>query len=312
MRIRSLVCSLLLITWLAPASEEAVVPDFIRSEAEREAWRIGWPNFHGPFCNGRAIDLGYELVHDFTDARLVWENDVLVPPSDCDFGVISDIDDTVVRTQATNLLKMARITFLGNARTRLPFKGVAAFYQALQQGPAEDGRNPLFYVSSSPWNLYDLLVHFFELQGIPQGPLLLRDLGLDREKFIQTGHRHHKRAQIERLFLRYPDLAWILIGDSGQKDPEIYRDVVRRHPGRVLAIYIRDVSRRRRDRAVRALGDAASDEGVPLHLVADTAEAAEHAAASGFITPGAVAAVRQDRDRDAAAPTEVERLVGLS
>jgi hypothetical protein len=70
-------------------------------------------------------------------------------------GVISDLDDTVVKSRATDLLKMVWIILVNNARTRLPFEGVADFYKALQVGT--DGRefNPVFYVSSSPWNLYD-------------------------------------------------------------------------------------------------------------------------------------------------------------
>jgi phosphatidate phosphatase APP1 len=92
---------------------------------------------------------------------------VLVPSRQAAFGIISDIDDTVVRTDATQLLRMIRTVFLGNARTRLPFPGVAAFYRALRRGPAGVETNPLFYVSGGPWNLYELLVEFFAHQGIP-------------------------------------------------------------------------------------------------------------------------------------------------
>jgi phosphatidate phosphatase APP1 len=98
----------------------------------------------------------------------------LIPPPTVRFGVISDIDDTVIRTGATNLLRMARTTFLGNAHTRLPFPGVAALYRALSGEPPV---NPLFYVSSSPWNLYDKLVEFMAPQRLPRGPMLPRDWG---------------------------------------------------------------------------------------------------------------------------------------
>ena len=99
-----------------------------------------------------------------------------VPPPEAQFGVISDIDDTVLQTDVRHLLRFARNVFLRNARTRLPFPGVAAFYRALQGTTP----NPLFYLSSSPWNLYDLLVDFFEVRGIPPGPLYLVDLGITR------------------------------------------------------------------------------------------------------------------------------------
>src|SRR5687768_16231525 len=74
---------------------------------------------------------------------------VLVPPADAQLAIVSDIDDTVIRTDATSLVRMLRTVLLENAHVRLPFEGVAAFYRALHRG-----RNPIFYVSSGPWNLY--------------------------------------------------------------------------------------------------------------------------------------------------------------
>jgi phosphatidate phosphatase APP1 len=95
---------------------------------------------------------------------------VLVP-RDPQYAVISDLDDTVLRSNATSLWQMARLTLLHNAHTRLPFEGVAGFYQALQRGRDGEAYNPVFYVSNSPWNLYDLLEDFLDLQGMPRGPL---------------------------------------------------------------------------------------------------------------------------------------------
>jgi len=92
---------------------------------------------------------------------------------------------------------MARLTFLRSPHTRLPFNGVAAFYQALRDGAAQP--RPIFYVSSSPWNLYDFLVDFMALNRIPAGPLLLRDLGLPAERAGGSSHQAHKLAQIERI-----------------------------------------------------------------------------------------------------------------
>jgi phosphatidate phosphatase APP1 len=231
--------------------------------------------------------------------------DVLVPPAQCAFGVISDIDDTIVQTHATNLLKMARVVFLGNARTRLPFAGVAAFYQALHQG-VQGNQNPLFFVSSSPWNIYDLLVDFMNLQSIPRGPLFLRDYDLNPS---QLSHQSHKLTQIRRLLTVYPHLPFLLIGDSGQEDPEIYRRVVTEFPGRISAIYIRDVSHDRRDAQVRALAKAALEEKVDMLLVPDTVTAARHAAEQGWIDPQTLPDIEADRTRDKQAPTQLEQLM---
>ncbi|MDP8978629.1 MAG: DUF2183 domain-containing protein [Actinomycetota bacterium] len=227
---------------------------------------------------------------------------VLVPPAQATLGVISDIDDTVVRTGLTSpLLMTASVVLLNNAHTRTPFGGVAAFYRALQQGPDGAGANPVFFVSSSPWNLYDLLVQFLDVHGIPAGPLFLTDWGIEERAFVTGGHGEHKLARIEGLLATYPGLPFVLVGDSGQQDPEVYQQVVREHPGRVAAIYIRDVTTPERDRQVHAIAADVRAMGVDVLLVADTVTAAEHAAGRGLIDPTALPGIREQRARDDAA-----------
>jgi phosphatidate phosphatase APP1 len=200
-------------------------------------------------------------------------------PIGAKFGVISDLDDTVVHSSVTSFLRMVPIALLNNAHTRLPFEGVAAFYRALQRGGGGQEFNPIFYVSSSPWNLYDLLEDFLDVHGLPAGPLFLKDWSptsiQDRDK--------HKLGVIRTLLATYPKLPFILIGDSGEKDPEIYHKVVREHPGRIRAIYIRSVTLEERDTAVRAIAHEVQCLGIEMLLVSDTSTAAEHATQSGFI-----------------------------
>ncbi len=205
---------------------------------------------------------------------------VLVP-AEARFGVVSDLDDTVVRSSATNLLKMARITLHSNAHTRLPFEGVAAFYQALQRGRSGEDFNPIFYVSSSPWNLYDMIEDFLDLHGVPAGPIFLRDWS----PTTLRDHERHKLGVIRTLLATYPDLPFVLIGDSGERDPEIYRQIVHEHPGRIRTIYIRDVTSRERDVVVHEIARGLRDLGVEMLLTEDTAEAVRHAAERGLIAP---------------------------
>jgi phosphatidate phosphatase APP1 len=221
-------------------------------------------------------------------------------PGQARFGVISDLDDTVLRTDARDLIRVAREVLFGNVHTRIPFPGVGAFYRALHENP--DGTlNPLFYVSSSPWNLYDILDEFLRLHHIPAGPLELRDWGLSSAELLPTGHEAHKREAIERILATYPGLPFLLVGDSGQEDPEIYRAVTHDHPDRILGVYIRNVHPDPgRIRAVQALAEELRRDGVPLLLVDDTVEAARDAVERGWITEDAVPEVREARQEERA------------
>jgi phosphatidate phosphatase APP1 len=218
-------------------------------------------------------------------------------PSGARFGVISDLDDTVIQSSATDLLKMARLTLLKNAYTRLPFEGVGDFYRALQLGRSGEEFNPIFYVSSSPWNLYDLLEDFLDVHGLPAGPLFLKDWS----PTTLGKHEKHKLDIIRMLLATYPRLPFVLIGDSGERDPEIYRQVAQEHPGRIRTIYIRDVTTRERDVVVHRIANELRSLGVEMLLTADTAEAARHADKRGLISPDAPPTFREGQP---SGPTE--------
>lgn len=201
------------------------------------------------------------------------------------YGVVSDLDDTVVVTGVTRVWQMLTTVLFGNALTRLPFPGVGALYRALARGEDGQGHNPVFYVSSSPWNLFDLLWAFLEYRRIPPGPILLRDWGLHT---LRAKPGKHKLAAIDKLFRTYPHLPFVLVGDSGEQDPEIYREVVRRFPDRVLAVYIREVTGARRQVDVMRLREELRAARVDLVLARDTLAAAHHAHALGLIPARAV------------------------
>ena len=230
-------------------------------------------------------EVHFELVEapEFGNPQATERGFVLIPPPKAMFSVISDMDDTVIQTDAASMMRMVRTILFGSARTRLPFKGVASFYRALQRGGGEIN-NPLFYVSSSPWNLYDLLMDFFTIQGIPEGPLFLRDWGVSENEVLPMDHRTHKLTTIRHIMDMITDLPFILIGDSGQEDPEIYSEIVELYPGRILAVYIRDVSRApARSEAIRKLAQKVGEAGSTLVLANDTTVAAQHAIERGWI-----------------------------
>ena len=222
-----------------------------------------------------------ELVWPHAGGESQATGKVLVPTR-ARFGVISDLDDTVLQSNVTNFLKMARVVLLGNAHTRLPFEGVAAFYRALQRGASGGEFNPIFYVSSSPWNLYDLLEDFMDLHGVPAGPLFLRDWSPTALK----GGAEHKLRVIRMLLATYPELPFVLIGDSGERDPEIYQKIVLEYPGRIRAVYIRDVTGKERDKVVHEIARRLRNLGVEMLLVPNTVAAVDHAADQGLISSG--------------------------
>jgi len=229
---------------------------------------------------------------------------ILSMPTGAGYAIVSDMDDTVIHTGVTSILLMVKLTFLENAKTRKPLEGIAALYQAFQKGRGDVSRNPIFYVSSSPWNLYGLLVDFLRLNEIPAGPLLLRDLGVDRLKFIQEKGHGHKQEKTLRLMDQFPHLPFILIGDSGQEDPSIYAEISQLRPGRVKAIYIRDVdpdSDSKLDTAVHRAIEKAASAGVPMILAKDSRAISSHAEEIGLIPPSAIPEIRAevaaDKDR---------------
>jgi phosphatidate phosphatase APP1 len=236
----------------------------------------------------QSVDLVHPAPHGAAYAPARAAGQVLVPAPTAGFGVISDIDDTVLQSGVVRPLEMLRNVLLRSARQRLPFAGVAEFYQALHAGPSGRAGNPIFYVSSSPWNLYDLLVDFMEINDIPAGPLLLRDIGIEADRFIISSHHNHKSAQIARILDAYPNLDFVLLGDSGQHDPEIYARTVSAYPRRIRAVYIRHVASPARGAAIKDLARRVQAEGVDLLLADDSAAVARHAAHIGLIAPGAL------------------------
>ncbi|HEX6987036.1 MAG TPA: App1 family protein, partial [Planctomycetaceae bacterium] len=132
---------------------------------------------------------------------------------------------------------------------------------------------------------------------LPSGPILLRDYGIDEDKFVVEQGHGHKLLKIESIFEMYRGMRFVLVGDSGQDDPFLYREAVVRYPGRVIAIYIRDVKPKRREE-VRRVADEVTGSGVPMLLVPDTGAAAAHAAEAGLIDPSRLDEIRTDRAAD--------------
>lgn len=227
----------------------------------RSPWTRGSVGLAAPY---RGLEPGHRTVVD-----------VRVPAAEARFGVISDIDDTILETGVQRVRTMLVRTFAGSALTRSAFPGAADLYRDL----AEGGTNPFFYVSSSPWNLHPFLTAFLTHRGFPRGPLLLRDLLGTRDG------REPKEVRLREILQLHPQLSFVLVGDSGEEDPRIYADLVRAHPSRILAVYIREVRLDPGDGRVEAV-TASWGESVPFVLVADSDGIRADAESRGILRPG--------------------------
>ncbi|HET7533746.1 MAG TPA: phosphatase domain-containing protein [Nocardioidaceae bacterium] len=222
----------------------------------------------GPWTRG-TVELGGE--YRGLTAPHTTQLEVRVPGPDARFGILSDIDDTILETGVQRVGQMIRRTVTGSALTRTPFPGAPALYRDLAAGV-----NPVFYVSSSPWNLHAFMVAFLRHRGFPIGSVLLRDL------LGASAGREQKTGRIREVLDLHPQLKFVLVGDSGEKDPEIYADIVRAYPGRILAVYIREVRLDPGDGRVEKVSGA-WDQDVPFVLAADTDAVRRHATGLGLL-----------------------------
>lgn len=152
-------------------------------------------------------------------------------------GVICDIDDTVMVTALPRPFLAAWNTFVLDEHARRPVPGMAVLLDRLaRQYPG----CPVIYLSTGAWNVQPTLSRFLGRHLYPRGPLLLTDWGPTHDRWFRSG-RAHKTESLERLAREFPDIQWILIGDDGQHDEDIYGHFSKEHPSSVRAIAIREL-----------------------------------------------------------------------
>ncbi|PBP15471.1 actin patch protein, partial [Diplocarpon rosae] len=151
-------------------------------------------------------------------------------------SLISDVDDTIKHSSIgggpREIFRNAFIRDLGD----LTIDGVKEWYNTMY-----DMGVGVHYVSNSPWQLFPVLVSFFQKAGLPPGSYHLKQYsGMLQGIFEPVAER--KKGTLEKIMRDFPDRKFILIGDSGEADLEVYTDVALAHPGKILAIFIRDVT----------------------------------------------------------------------
>jgi phosphatidate phosphatase APP1 len=155
-----------------------------------------------------------------------------------EFGLVSDIDDTVMVTALPRPFLAAWNTFVLNEHARRPVPGMAVLYERLTR--THPGA-PVIYLSTGAWNVAPTLNRFLERNLYPQGPLLLTDWGPTHDRWFRSG-REHKRTSLLRLASEFPNLRWLLVGDDGQHDEALYGDFVQAHAKNVAGVAIRQLS----------------------------------------------------------------------
>jgi phosphatidate phosphatase APP1 len=184
------------------------------------------------------LEPGWATVRLRTAGAEPVEAPVRVVNSDVRFGILSDIDDTVMVTALPRPLLAAWNTFVLDEHARAAVPGMAVLYERLAN--AHPGA-PVVYLSTGAWNVAPTLTRFLSRHLYPAGPLLLTDWGPTSESWFRSGPAH-KRASLRRLAQDFPHVRWLLVGDDGQHDEEIYADFVATHPDNVAAVAIRRLS----------------------------------------------------------------------
>lgn len=151
-------------------------------------------------------------------------------------SLISDIDDTVkhsaISAGVSEVVRNAFIRDLGD----LTIEGVREWYTTLHSMGVK-----MHYVSNSPWQMYPILTSYFKMARLPPGSFHLKQYsGILNGIFEPVAER--KKSSLDKLFRDFPDRKFILVGDSGEADLEVYTDTASENPGRVLGIFIRDVT----------------------------------------------------------------------
>lgn len=227
------------------------------------------------------IPLTYQLIQN-DEVSFETTSTILKPGENIEFGVISDLDDTILITGVTSFLKWRLVinSLFRGSHSRKAFDGAAHFYQSLKKGSSGKADNPFFYLSNSPWNLFEYLNNFLSRNEFPKGVLLMRDFGLEHWR-KKTLVQKNKYLKVKHLLETYPNMKFILIGDAGEHDTDIYLSIAKEFPSRILAIYIRSVSSKSRIARIERLIENETD--VEVSIINHNDEALSHARENGFI-----------------------------
>lgn len=188
--------------------------------------------------HNHGLPAGWQRVEARTPTSKVAGAEVHIVGDDVRFGIVSDIDDTVITTWLPRPAIAAWNSFIRDESARQAIPGMARLYATLL---AEHPGSPVFYVSTGAWNTHGFLARFLKRHAFPPGPMLLTDWGPTNTGWFRSGMAH-KAESLLLLARDFPQISWLLVGDDGQHDPAIYANFARVAPERVRAIAIRQLT----------------------------------------------------------------------
>ncbi|MEP6766561.1 MAG: phosphatase domain-containing protein [Gemmatimonadaceae bacterium] len=246
----------------------------------RENWSSGW--HHPRICvlaNAPHSNIAESALASAPDV----DADVFVPPENAALVIVSDLDDTTMDTQSTRAFEVVRKVLFAAPQKRLPVEGVADLYTKLRRGTNGEGDNPICYISSGAWNLYDHIIDYLDFHELPKGAIYLNDWGSRRRAFHTVGHAH-KSTHVSQLLSRFSSTPFLLIGDDIMEDPELYAAIAINNPKRISAIWIRVVlNDRARVRDIEHLRASLNAVGTELIVAINSTAFASHARKRGWI-----------------------------
>lgn len=223
----------------APAFDTEVTIRFGEREVTVRTDRAGLVDHT---IRGHGLPAGWHHVELSSPEAVTTRASVHVISSTQRFGIISDIDDTILTTNLPRPAVAFWNTFVRSEAERTPVAGMATMYREfIEDHQTGDAEVPVIYVSTGAWNTAPHLTRFIRRHGFPEGPLLLTDWGPQNTGWFRSGPEH-KRAQLRRIARELPHVRWILVGDTGQKDPVLYREFAESHPELVRAIALRQLT----------------------------------------------------------------------
>ncbi|MFT4136467.1 App1 family protein [Microbacterium sp.] len=163
---------------------------------------------------------------------------VFVVGADVRFGVVSDVDDTVMVTTLPRPFRAAWNSFVLDELARQPVPGMSVF---LERVVRDHPGAPVVYLSTGAWNVAPTLIRFLGRHLFPPGALLLTDWGPTHDRWFRSGTAH-KEENLRRLAREFPHVRWLLIGDDGQHDDALYTAFTQEFPEHVAAVAIRQLS----------------------------------------------------------------------